>query len=90
MNTKTLLTVKTDKNLKESAQRLAGTLGFSLGTLVNAYLKQFVRTKEVAFEESYRPNKATMLALDEAERELASGKLPKFNNLEELLKDLKS
>lgn len=90
MNTKTLLTVKTDKNLKEAAQRLADTLGFSLGTLVNAYLKQLVRTKEVVFEESYRPNRTTVRALAETEKEFASGKLPVYKNMEEAIKALRS
>jgi len=46
---KTILNVKTDLDIKEEAQKLAGTLGLSLSTVVNAYLRQFIRDKEVSF-----------------------------------------
>ncbi len=90
MNTKTLLTVKTDKSLKKAAQDIAEELGFSLGTLVNAYLKQFVRTKEVSFEKSYKPSEYLKWAIEESRKEDVSGKLKAFKNVEEMLKDLKS
>ena len=90
MNTKTLLTVKIDKNLKKAAQEVAEELGFSLGTLVNGFLKQFVRTKEVSFSTSLQPSKYLMSVIDEAEKDLASGKLPAYKNTDELLKALES
>jgi addiction module RelB/DinJ family antitoxin len=89
MNTKTLLTVKTDKSLKTAAQEVAEEIGIPLGTLVNSFLKQFVRTKEAHFEISHRPTKALIAAIQEGEKEFASDKLKKMT-LEELIKDLKS
>lgn len=46
---KTVINVKTDKEVKKDAQKIAGDLGLSLSAIVNAYLKQFVRNKEVYF-----------------------------------------
>jgi len=46
---KTVINIKTDKEVKREAQKLASDLGFSLSAVVNAYLKQFVRNKEVYF-----------------------------------------
>ncbi|MFA5643093.1 MAG: DUF6364 family protein [Candidatus Paceibacterota bacterium] len=46
---KTIINVKTDKDVKEEAQKLAKDLGLSLSAVVNAYLKQFVRTRRVDF-----------------------------------------
>jgi len=46
---KTVINVKTDKEVKENAQKVAGDLGLSLSAVINAYLKQFVRNKEVYF-----------------------------------------
>ncbi len=89
-NTKTLLTVKTDKDLKEAAQKVADELGFSLGTLVNSFLKQFVRTKEITFSTSYSPSRSLILSIEQAEKELASGVLPKPVGLDELVKELES
>jgi len=44
---KTLINIKADKEIKKDAQRIAADLGFSLSAVINAYLKQFVRNKEV-------------------------------------------
>ncbi len=43
----TILSVKVDEKDKRDAQILARKLGFNLSTLVKAYLKEFLRTKEV-------------------------------------------
>ncbi len=46
---KTVINVKTDKDVKKHAQEVAGELGLSLSAVINAYLRQFVRNKEVHF-----------------------------------------
>ena len=46
---KTLISIKVDKEVKEKAQEIARELGFSLSAIVNAYLRQFIRTREVYF-----------------------------------------
>jgi len=85
---KTLLTVKTDKALKLAAQKTAEEIGISLGTLVNSFLKQFVRTKEINLSVSYRPSEYLRRAIEEAEREYAEGKLPAAVSLDALMKEL--
>lgn len=46
----TVMSLKTDKAIKEKAQKIAKDMGFPLGTLINAFLRQFVKTKTVHFE----------------------------------------
>jgi len=46
---RTVINIKTDKEVKKRAQKVAAELGFSLSAVINAYLKQFVRNKEVYF-----------------------------------------
>ena len=46
---KTVINIKADKRIKEDAQELAKELGIPLGTIINAYLRQFIRTREVYF-----------------------------------------
>ncbi len=46
---RTVINIKTEKEVKTSAQKLANEMGFSLSAVINAYLKQFVRNKEVYF-----------------------------------------
>ena len=44
---KTLISIKTNKEVKENAQKLAAELGLSLSDVVNASLRNFIRTREV-------------------------------------------
>ncbi|HLP15698.1 MAG TPA: type II toxin-antitoxin system RelB/DinJ family antitoxin [Bacteroidota bacterium] len=40
-----LIHVKTDPEIKKEAQEVANLLGLSLSSILNAYLRQFIRTK---------------------------------------------
>ena len=42
MNTKTTITIKTDKKLRDAAKRTAMKLGIPLTTVMNAQLARFV------------------------------------------------
>jgi len=46
---KTIINIKTDKKIKQNAQKTAEKLGLSLSAVINAYLRQFIRNKEVHF-----------------------------------------
>ena len=46
---KTMINIKADKEIKERAQGIAQELGLPLSTVINAYLRQFIRNKEVHF-----------------------------------------
>lgn len=89
MNTKTLMTIKMEKSLKLAAQETAAKIGIPLGTLVNAYLKQFVREKTVTFRSEYVPNRKTRMAIAEGMKEYRKGKL-KPMTLKELRADLEA
>ena len=54
---KTVLNVKTDKDIKDRAQALAKHLGIPLSTVVNAHLKSFIESGEfkVTREPELRP-----------------------------------
>jgi len=45
----TVINIKTKKEVKENAQKLAQEMGFSLSAVINAYLRQFIRNKELHF-----------------------------------------
>ena len=87
------MTLKTDKTLKAQAQKIAKQMGFSLGTLINAFIRQFVREKKIAFsahrEEKLRPE--IELLLEEMDRDLKEGKniSPVFDNAEDAIAYLK-
>ncbi|HEY4482800.1 MAG TPA: type II toxin-antitoxin system RelB/DinJ family antitoxin [Candidatus Paceibacterota bacterium] len=46
---KTMINIKADRDTKIKAQKVAKQLGLPLSTVINAYLNQFIRTKEVHF-----------------------------------------
>ncbi len=89
MNTKTLLTIKTDKTMKEAAQNVAEEIGVPLSTVVNAFLKQFVRDKEVSFSASYKPSAYLRKVIEDSEKELAEGKIKFHKGSDAFLKSLK-
>lgn len=90
MNT-TVISVKVDKQVKESAQEVAKSAGISLSTLVNAYLRQVVATRRI---ELYAPEQMTPhleKLLDEVEAELSNGQAsPEFTTADDFLADLKA
>jgi addiction module RelB/DinJ family antitoxin len=52
---KTVINIKTDSEVKTSAQKVACELGLSLSAVLNAYLRHFVREKEIQFAVAPRP-----------------------------------
>jgi len=60
---KTILNVKTDKEVKRKAQEIAQEIGLPLSSVVNAYLKEFVRERSVQFsiEPKIRPEVGKLL-----------------------------
>lgn len=88
MNT-AMINVRTDFGLKSAAQRVAEELGFSLSSLVNAYLKQLVKTKTVSFSAvSEEPSEFLIQAMKEAEKDRRAGRTFSFGNSSEALEFL--
>ena len=74
MNTHTILNVKTDKKLKADAQKVSAELGVPLSTVINAFLKQFVRDKEITLSANqYRPTPYLESILEQAQKEYEAG-----------------
>lgn len=91
MNT-TVINIKTDKNLKKDAQRLAKNFGLPLSTVVNTYLREFVREKRIVFSEPPTLNAKTRKILDQAIRDIKTGRnlVGPFESAEEMNKCLRS
>ena len=88
-NTKTLLTVKTDKTLKRAAEETAARVGLPLGTVVNGFLRNFVSEQRMEFSAPLIPNARTRKIIDEARKEFAAGKAyGPFKNMKEMFKSL--
>ena len=91
MNTHTILNVKTDKKLKAEAKKVSEELGVPLSTVINAFLKKFVREKEITLSANpLRPTPYLEQILEEAQSEYAAGKAKAFTSGDDMLKHLKS
>ncbi len=87
-NTKTLLTVKIDKKLKERAKKTAAEFGIPLGTMINSFLLNTVESRHFAL--TLKPTTRLRKSILESEREYASGKLNTFDSVDKLIADLHS
>ena len=87
MNTATI-NFKTEPEIKEEAQKTAEHLGFTLSSVLNAFLKQFIRTKTVHFSdrEPEVPTQYFLDAIKEAKKNLKEGNTsPAFDNIKDNL-----
>ena len=88
MNTASIF-VKTEPKIKEEAQKTAAELGFSLSSLINAFLRQFVKTKTITFsakELDEIPNAHLRSLIEKAEEDLKKGNTsPKFKTADEFI-----
>ena len=89
MNTTILL--KTDKELKNKASRVAKELGGPLTTVMNAYLRQFVRDRRISLsiEPQLSDKKLKELLAISAEMDADIKNQKVFTNADDLLKHLK-
>lgn len=71
---KILINIKADKEVKEKARKIAEELGLSLSAIVNAYLKQFIRTKEVHFYVEGKLKPAVKRRLDRPQKDVEGGR----------------
>jgi addiction module RelB/DinJ family antitoxin len=70
MSETAVINVRTDSKIKKQAQAVAEKLGLNLSVVVNAYLRQLVRTKSVAFSLSEEPTDYLLEILKESKKEI--------------------
>jgi len=81
---KTVISIKTDKEVKENVQEIARRLGLSLSDVVNASLRNFIRTREVYFSDVPRMTPEFERLVGRVEKDIKEGK-----NLSKPLKSVK-
>jgi len=85
MNT-AILNVRTDKKIKKQAMKVASDLGFSLSTLVNAYLRNLVRTKKVHFSDDVQlePTPYLIRQMKQSDKDIKNGNYISFDTPEKM------
>ena len=84
---KTLLSIKTDVDVKRGVKKIAEEIGLPLSTIINAYLKQLLRERRVHFVLPLKPNAKTAKLLRQASADYKNGKniSPVFENMEDAI-----
>jgi addiction module RelB/DinJ family antitoxin len=86
----TVISVKLDSDVKQSAQEVAKSAGLTLSALINSYLRQVAATRRI---ELYAPEPMTPkleALIAEVEAELENGEVSQpFTSAKDFLADLK-
>jgi addiction module RelB/DinJ family antitoxin len=84
---KTIINIKADREVKEGAQKLAKELGVPLSTIINAYLKDFIRNRSVTLSMAPRMSRQLESLIGRVEKDMKTGKniSGPFNSAEELI-----
>ena len=87
---KTVIYIKTEKEVKENAVALAKKLGLSLSDVINATLRNFITTREITFSDTPRMTPELERIIGRVEKVLKTGRniSPGFDNMEDAIKYL--
>ena len=70
----TVIHVKADLKIKRNAQKLAKKLGISLSDVINASLRNFLKTRQITFSSDERMTPELEKYLDKVERDIKNKK----------------
>ncbi len=89
---KTVISVKVDKETKKKAQVLAKDLGLPLSTIINANLREFVKSGEITFSIEPKIKPEVWKLLRKASADYGTGKniSPTFSSAKEAIDYLNS
>lgn len=91
MSYATNLTLRVDRDIKSEADALFDSLGMSLSTAFNIFLRQAIRVGGLPFEVlAHRPNEETREAMKEAEALIRNPKAKRHTTMESLISELNS
>ncbi len=89
VSTATNLTIRIDRDLKERADELFNSLGMTLSTAFNIFVRQSLRAQGLPFAVTRDvPNAETAAAMREAERLARDPRAKRLSSMDEILKEL--
>lgn len=83
----TVIHIKSDKEVKENAQKAAKELGLTLTDVINAALRNFIKTREVIFSNTPRMTPELEKLIAKVEKDIKKGRnlSPRFESIEEAI-----
>lgn len=87
----TVIHIKADKEVKKNAQKAARDLGLTLSDVINAALRNFIRTREVIFSDVPQMTPELEKRLEKVEEDIKKGRnlSPDFRNMDAAIDYLK-
>ena len=84
MSTKNL-NIRTDKDVKEKAEKILNELGLNMTSAVNIFLRTAIRERGIPFELKLDvPNEKTIAAIEEGRKMVSDPSSPRYSNIDEL------
>ena len=81
----TNLNIRTDKEIKDQAEKIFNELGLNMTTAVNIFLRTAVREHGIPFELKLEvPNEITAAAIEEGRKLMADPSAPRYSSMDEL------
>lgn len=88
MNTATI-NIKTEPRIKAEAQKTAKEIGINLSSIINAFLRQFIKTKTITFSAlDEAPSEYLLKSIKKSEEDIKAGRITKFKSGKDALKYL--
>lgn len=87
--TSTNLNIRTDKEIKEKAEKIYSSLGLNMTTAINIFLRASIRKNGIPFDLKFNvPNDETLKAIKEARKIAKDKNVQSYDSIEELRKAL--
>lgn len=81
----TNLNIRTEKEIKEQAEKIYSELGLTMTAAINLFLRASIRQSGIPFELTLnRPNPDTLAAIEEGRKIAADAAVPAYKTIEEL------
>lgn len=79
------LNIRTDKEIKQAAEKIFEALGLNMSTAVNIFLRQTIRENGIPFELKLdTPNQVTIAAIEEGRRIAEDETVKGYTDMDEL------
>ncbi|MEE0004372.1 MAG: type II toxin-antitoxin system RelB/DinJ family antitoxin [Ligilactobacillus ruminis] len=81
----TNLNIRTDKDVKEKAEKIFNELGLNMTSAVNIFLRTAIRERGIPFELKLDvPNETTIAAIEEGRKMASDPSSPRYSSIDEL------
>lgn len=81
----TNLNIRTDKDVKEKAEKIFNELGLNMTSAVNIFLRTAIRERGIPFELKLDvPNETTIEAIEEGRKMASDPSSQRYSNIDEL------